>query len=579
MIRFRFAMILLAAWQIFLFNLERPDITGFGNIDLASMTYVVCAIATMAILLLPDLSQIHFLKVFLPIMGLYIGSKLVFGYEQDPDTMFYITATEILVIFVTVIIARQTSLSFLNMEVAVEDTVLEKENSRITSMAEGEEMINNELFRARRYNSKLAIIYLSLTSLEEMKASYADPFDVQSAFKRRYIQGQVAKNVEVMLYRDDLITWFNDNLVICLPGADREAANNLAQDIHTRLKVRLRIDMKIGISTFPDEALIYEDLMDMAIQGRVQFSKDGKSGHDDMPPSGSNGNGQSPITRPEKSASDRKRDTLVITKDSQYYKPFWSKVLDGLRSTVTPIEIISGNMEDVFPADPYADAGGWIEEIPVQSGSSKVIYRRIKRAIDIMLVLMALPVGVFLGVLVALLVYLEDGQPIFFSQKRTGLGGRRFKMYKFRTMVVNAEEMLKELAAQGLAKLDDNGKLAEPLKLERDPRITRVGRILRKTSLDEIPQLFNVLRGDMSLVGPRPTSWDVESYNLFQTERLSVRPGITGLWQIYSRGNTDFNNWLYWDVKYIDRMSFYLDFRIILETFLRVAFRRQKGAR
>ncbi|MBZ0305732.1 MAG: sugar transferase [Anaerolineae bacterium] len=236
-------------------------------------------------------------------------------------------------------------------------------------------------------------------------------------------------------------------------------------------------------------------------------------------------------------------------------------------------------MDAIFPEDPHIEAGGWIEEIPVQSGSSKVIYGRIKRFTDLTLVLMAAPVVIILGVLVALLVYLEDGQPIFFSQKRTGLGGRRFKMYKFRTMVVNAEEMLQELAAQGLAKLDANGKLAEPLKLERDPRITRIGRILRKTSLDEIPQLFNIFRGDMSLVGPRPTSWDLESYNLFQTERLSVRPGLTGLWQVYSRGNTDFDNWLYWDIKYIDRMSFYLDVRIVLETFLRVALKRQKGAR
>lgn len=576
MIRFRFVMILLATWQIVLFNLERPTLPLGWTLDLASMVYVLCAGTTMAILLLPDLSQIHFLKVFTPIIILYIFGKLFIAAEVDSQIYFYITATEILVLFITVVIARQTSLSFLNMEVAVEDTVLEKENSRITNMAEGEEIIKNEIFRARRYNSKLAIIYLSLTSLEEMKASYADPFDVQAAFKRRYIQGQVSKNVEVMLYRDDLITWFNDNLVICLPGADAEAARNLVQDIHTRLKVRLRVDMKIGMAIFPDDALIYEDLIDLAIQSRVRVDGDknkGPESYPPLPPKNSNGSADT------EGGKDRKRDTLVITKDSPYYKSMGRKVYDGIKSAVTPIEVIIGDIEDVFPQDIIYEDARWIEDIPLQSGSAKAIYSRIKRAIDILLVLAASPLVVPLGVLVALAVYLDDGAPIFFSQKRTGLGGRRFKMYKFRTMAVNAEEMLKDLAAQGLAKLDANGKLAEPLKLERDPRITRIGRILRKTSLDELPQLLNVFRGDMTIVGPRPTSWDLESYNLFQTERLSVPPGITGLWQVYSRGNTDFNNWLYWDIKYIDRMSFYLDVRIIVETFMKVAFKRQKGAR
>ncbi|NDJ87039.1 MAG: sugar transferase [Chloroflexi bacterium] len=186
------------------------------------------------------------------------------------------------------------------------------------------------------------------------------------------------------------------------------------------------------------------------------------------------------------------------------------------------------------------------------------------------IVLASLVVTLPLIVLISLATLIDSGRPIFFVQVRTGKGGKRFKMYKFRTMVPNAEELLKELAAQGLAKLDKDGKLAEPLKLKRDPRVTRLGRILRKTSLDELPQIFNVLSGSMSLVGPRPTSWDVGSYTLLQTERLSIRPGITGLWQVCSRGNTDFDNWLKWDLKYIEKMSFLLDIKIIIRTLAKV---------
>jgi lipopolysaccharide/colanic/teichoic acid biosynthesis glycosyltransferase len=115
------------------------------------------------------------------------------------------------------------------------------------------------------------------------------------------------------------------------------------------------------------------------------------------------------------------------------------------------------------------------------------------------------------------------------------------------------------------------------LKLDPDPRITRIGRILRKTSLDELPQLLNVLRGDMSIVGPRPTSWGLSRYQLKHTERLNVRPGLTGLWQISARGNTDFDIWLQWDNAYIDKMSFFLDMQIFVRTIGKVL--KRKGAR
>ena len=169
---------------------------------------------------------------------------------------------------------------------------------------------------------------------------------------------------------------------------------------------------------------------------------------------------------------------------------------------------------------------------------------------------MALP----LMLLLMGLVKLEDPKgSVFFLQERTGFGGRRFRMFKFRTMVANAEELKESLA--------EHNELAWPdFKIKNDPRITRVGRILRKTSLDEFPQLLNVLFGDMSLVGPRPTSFKPETYQLWQSERLEVRPGLTGLWQIGSRGDIEFDQRVRMDIAYVKNMSLALNFKILVYT-------------
>jgi len=217
----------------------------------------------------------------------------------------------------------------------------------------------------------------------------------------------------------------------------------------------------------------------------------------------------------------------------------------------------------------------WIERYKVRNpGAQDVrLYLYLKRGLDILISVAALPFLLPLFLLCALLIKLDspDG-PIFFIQERTGKHGRRFKMYKFRTMVRNAEELKKKLVATNA-----DGELTRPLKLDYDPRITRVGRILRKTSLDELPQIINILRGEMSFVGPRPTSFGLKSYSLWHTERLEVTPGLTGFWQLSSRGDTDFDNWLRYDVLYIQRRCLMLDLEILFRTFSSVLV--AKGAR
>lgn len=183
-------------------------------------------------------------------------------------------------------------------------------------------------------------------------------------------------------------------------------------------------------------------------------------------------------------------------------------------------------------------------------------YLLLKRLTDVLLCLVALPMALPIGVLCAVAIWLDSPGPILLRQPRTGMHGTRFSMYKFRTMVRNADELKASLAHLNILPAPD-------FKIPDDPRITRVGRTLRKTSLDELPQLLNVLAGQMSLVGPRPTSFAVSTYRLWQTERLEVRPGITGIWQVRARGSATFDERLRMDIEYIDRMSPLVDLQIL----------------
>jgi lipopolysaccharide/colanic/teichoic acid biosynthesis glycosyltransferase len=190
-----------------------------------------------------------------------------------------------------------------------------------------------------------------------------------------------------------------------------------------------------------------------------------------------------------------------------------------------------------------------------------------KRIFDISMCVIVIPFFMMLIGIIALAIYLDNPGPIFFKQKRTGKGGRRFGMYKFRTMVKNAEELKIKYAHL-------NEHTWPDFKITNDPRVTRVGAFLRKTSLDELPQIFNVLKGDMSLVGPRPTSFAANTYSLWHTERLEVLPGITGLWQISGRKELDFDDRLRLDIEYIRRQSFWFDLWILFQTALAVISRR-----
>ena len=196
-------------------------------------------------------------------------------------------------------------------------------------------------------------------------------------------------------------------------------------------------------------------------------------------------------------------------------------------------------------------------------------YRRllVKRAMDIVGGLIGLAVVMVLMPFVALAIKLNSKGPVFFAQTRVGKNGRRFQIYKFRSMYLDAEERKKELESQ-------NEMQGLMFKMDNDPRITPVGKFLRKTSIDELPQFFNVLKGDMSLVGTRPPTEDeFEQYNMHYRRRLSITPGITGMWQVKGRGKTfDFDEVVKMDLEYIDNWSLSLDIKILFQTVFVVLF-------
>lgn len=186
-----------------------------------------------------------------------------------------------------------------------------------------------------------------------------------------------------------------------------------------------------------------------------------------------------------------------------------------------------------------------------------------KRTIDIIGSLCGILVLSMLFVIIAILIKLEDPKgSVFFSQKRIGLNGKEFKMYKFRSMVSDAEERLKEL-------LKYNEVSGAMFKMKDDPRITRIGKFIRKTSIDELPQLFNVLKGDMSLVGPRPPlPREVAEYSDYDKQRLLVVPGCTGLWQVTGRNSVGFEEMVELDIQYIQSRTVLFDVKIIAKTVL-----------
>ena len=199
-------------------------------------------------------------------------------------------------------------------------------------------------------------------------------------------------------------------------------------------------------------------------------------------------------------------------------------------------------------------------EIESESSMEFSLYEVIKRLIDVVCSFMGVIVLSPLFIIIAIIIKTNSKGPVFFSQKRVGKNGKEFDMYKFRSMVVNAEELKEKLAAKN--------EMSGPMfKMKDDPRVTKVGKFIRKTSIDELPQLWNVLKGDMSLVGPRPSlPKEVAQFESWMYKRLEVKPGLTCYWQVSGRNNIDFEDWMKLDIRYVEERSLFVDIKLILKT-------------
>ena len=208
----------------------------------------------------------------------------------------------------------------------------------------------------------------------------------------------------------------------------------------------------------------------------------------------------------------------------------------------------------------------------VKTKISKKVYIKIKRVIDVILASVALILLSPLFAIIAIAIKIDSKGPVFFAHKRIGKNGKIIKLYKFRSMVINAEELIKSFTPEQMREYKEN------YKFTNDPRITKVGKFLRKTSLDELPQLINIINGDLSIIGPRPLVADeLEKYGVNKDKFLSVTPGLTGYWAANGRSNTTYEQRMEMELYYIDNLSLKMDIKVFFKTILSVL--KKEGAR
>ncbi len=272
------------------------------------------------------------------------------------------------------------------------------------------------------------------------------------------------------------------------------------------------------------------------------------------------------VTRPILGTVDQIEDVLhsrVVDEVAVCLPPVASRYLEPITGLAAgegkTVRIAVDPVEEILPGAIQEEFDGYLVRSLVHD-SQREAALILKRVIDIVGATIGLVVVSPILLAAAIAIRVQDGPPVLFSQTRVGLHGRPFRIYKFRTMVVDAEERLDEVRHL-------NERHGAAFKAADDPRMTRVGRFLRRTSIDELPQLWNVLTGSMSLVGPRPPLPDeVAEYDVWHRRRLSMKPGITGLWQVEARHDPDFDRWVRHDLVYIDGWSIWLDLKILLKT-------------
>jgi lipopolysaccharide/colanic/teichoic acid biosynthesis glycosyltransferase len=504
MLRVKLQLIFVLIWFAVVFSIDTWILNG-QSLDL----FVYGLVIALSVLLfgLPALARQNVFLSAAAVALLYLVGYALFGQARPPTLEAILTDGRFLaggvVVLVSFLLVRLL-VNTMESTKAAPPTMLG--NTRLHTPLEGEERIGEELYRARRFERASSVVYVSLPPLkpETVKLPPGKPS------LKDYGREQLLSAVSALTYKSDIVVDYRDGLIVGLPETDRKGAGIYVNQVCRILQDALNVSPIVGIATYPEEGIVADELIRVAQANAKLYNQEDFSGF----------------------AGERKGDLLVEPQE---------------RAKI----------------ERQAE---WVNKLPANTVTTRESYLTVKRAMDIAFVLALMPAVLPVMGIVALLIYLDDREKVFYMQPRTGYGGKRFQMYKFRTMRVGA----KSVPPQVVVTSDGTMRYMWPEKVDNDPRITRVGRILRKTSLDELPQLLNILNGDMSLVGPRPTSWNLDMYTAHQTARLTIRPGITGLWQVSARDATNFDERLIWDLKYIEKVSLYLDVRIALMTVLGV---------
>ncbi len=505
-------IIIAVALYLVVFNLERLGLQRGAAIGISNATYVLLIGIAITLLAFPNVANASFALLLSAVAVIYIIIDVI----PDPTFSPVNYLLGLVTLAITLGVMRSLSSAVLNYEEDTEKLVMDPTNIQVLPYYIGERRVNQEIFRLHRANRPLSIVYCSVVDDEAYPYDLMEITDqtigkhIDEMYKRRQYQVQLARAIISLAYKSDIIVQHGDALMVCLSEATELEAQRFIERLSIFVASNIKAKLLIGLASFPQEGKNFDDLVHMA-RGKMRFF--GNMGGDTQ--------------------SQRRRGDVLVDIGQQ-------------------LEI--------------EQRSEWLNRLAYQSPSAKAIYRPIKRVMDILMCAAVMPAVLPVCAIVALAIYFDDRGPILYHQFRTGYGGKRFRMHKFRTMIVNAPA----LEPKKVIGEDGTEMYIWPDKDEDDPRITRVGRFLRKTSLDEIPQIFNVVLGDMSVVGPRPTTWDVSMYTPLQIERLTVVPGITGLWQVSARESKNPDERLLWDLKYVEKMGFWLDIQILWRTAMQV---------
>jgi lipopolysaccharide/colanic/teichoic acid biosynthesis glycosyltransferase len=506
--RLRIVALIAIVWFTLLFNLERIDIDGEPIINITNITYLTVVIIGLAFLAFPNMGNRNF---FRSVIFIIAGQQILYIVAGATVPQYDVIAIDAIVVILTLLVMRRVSYYLVHTENAFNNYIMTSETSHILPYDAALRRAAEEIQNLKHLQSSMALIYARVYSDNAYLARAHQGEEIvdhhlTQSFNARYYQVQLGRIVMGITYNTDIVFEYGYGIAVCLPEADRQEAEKFIKQLFGFIKSDDQLTLWTGVAYFPEHANDPHDLLEIARQNMSVFKPEAEMADD----------------------ISRHGDVSV-------------SISDRLR---------------------IQDTSEWVGKLAYQSPTSRAIYQPIKRLMDIVgasIVMIALSP---ILLTISILILFDDGWPIFFIQNRVGMGGKYFKMYKFRSMYKNAPPLQPKIVRLS------NGEVRYdwPDKIGEDPRVTRIGKLIRRTSIDELPQLINVLKGDMSLIGPRPSSWGLEQHTLHQTARLTVKPGITGLWQVSARDSKNFDERLLWDLMYVEKMGLWLDILILIRT-------------